>query len=149
MKQVAKYNVSKGVSTTLTVGTPIVTLACCGDLFVHRSDTAISAAGVFALIITMLIFKNKIAEHWKMPSAFVTSTAVLILVMLVENIVLPIKYVCIATMSMTCIDELTFKRFYKHLELTLPKEAENFKHFGFLFTSTNKLNEVSNKGADV
>lgn len=147
MKQVAKYNTFKGVSTALTVGTPIVTLACCGDFFVHRSDTAISAAGVFVLFILLLFFKDKIAENWKMPSTFVLSAVMLILIVMIENIILPIKYVCITTMISSGIDELTFKRFYKQVEALLPEQAKMFKHVGFIFTTTDSL-EGSNETKD-
>ena len=60
MKNVAKYNIFKGVSTLLTFGTPLLTLSCCGDFFVHRSETAISAAGIFAIVICLLLFKDKV-----------------------------------------------------------------------------------------
>ena len=53
MKTVAKYNICKGVSDVLTLGTPITTLLLCSDFFIHRSDTAISAAGIFVIIVTM------------------------------------------------------------------------------------------------
>ena len=139
MKQVAKYNTYKGVSTALTIGTPIVTLACSSDFFVHQPETAISASGIFTIFLLLLLFKDKIAENFKLPSAFVISTAFLILLLLIENIILPIKYVCLATMISTGVDELTFKRMYKNIEYLLPKEAQSFKHFGFLFTSSDKL----------
>lgn len=142
MKTVAKYNTFKGVSTLLTLGTPIVTLSCSSEFFVHRSDTAISAAGIFAILICILLFKDKLMEHWKMPSAFVVSLAMLIFIVLLENIIIPIKYVSIATLISTGVDELTFKRLYKGAELLLPKEAESFKHVGFLFVSTNKLSTL-------
>ena len=145
MKQVAKYNTCKGVSTALTIGTPIVTLACCGDFFVHRSDTAISAAGMFSLFIVLLLFKDKFAEKWKMPSAFILSSVMFILLIMVEKIMLPMKYVCIATMISTAVDELTFKRFYKQIELLLPQQAQAFKHVGFIFTTTKNLEAISNK----
>lgn len=145
MKQVAKYNTCKGVSTALTIGTPIVTLACCGDFFVHRSDTAISAAGMFSLFIVLLLFKDKFAEKWKMPSAFILSLVMFILLIMVEKIMLPMKYVCIATMISTGVDELTFKRFYKQIELFLPQEAQAFKHVGFIFTTTKNLEAINNK----
>ena len=145
MKIVAKYNLFKGVSTGLTMGTPIITLACCGDLFVHRSDTAISAAGIFAILVSILLFKDKILENWKMPSAFITSIVLFIAIIMVERILLPIKCVCIATIAATGIDEFTFKRIYKDTELLLPKEAESYKHVGFLFTSTKKLQSIANK----
>lgn len=145
MKQVAKYNTYKGVSTVLTIGTPMVTLACCGDFFVHRSDTAISAAGMFSLFIVLLLFKDKFAEKWKMPSAFILSLVMFILLIMVEKIMLPMKYVCIATMISTGIDELTFKRFYKQIELLLPEQAQAFKHIGFIFTPTKNLEAMNNK----
>ena len=78
MKTVAKYNTFKGVSTGLTIGTPIVTLICCGEMFVHRSDTAISAAGIFAILFSFLFFKDKIIEKFKSPSALVLSIAILV-----------------------------------------------------------------------
>ena len=145
MKQVAKYNAFKGVSTALTIGTPIVTLACCGDFFVHRSDTAISAAGMFALFIVVLLFRDKFAENFKMPSAFILSLVMFILLLMVEKIMLPMKYVCIATMIATGADELTFKRFYKQIELMLPQQAHAFKHVGFIFTTTKNLEAMNTK----
>ena len=140
-KSVLKYNAFKGVSTLLTVGTPLITLACCGDMFVHRSETAISAAGVFALLIAALFFKDKIADKFKSPSALVISIAVLISCVLIENIVLPIKYVCVATIAASGIDELTFKTWYKKIERSLPACIDDYKHVGFIFTSTKKLIE--------
>ena len=47
------------------MGTPIITLACCGDFFVERPATAISAAGVFAILIALLFAKDKLAEKIK------------------------------------------------------------------------------------
>ena len=143
MRTVLKYNSFKGVSTLLTLGTPIVSLLCCSDFFVHRADTAISAAGIFTILLMLLFFKDKILEHWKMPSAFVVALIMFIVIILLENIIVPIKYVCIATVASTAVDEFTFKRLYKNVELLLPKEAESFKHFGFLFTSTNKLTSIT------
>lgn len=143
-KSVLKYNACKGVSTALTIGTPLITLACCGDMFVHRSETAVSAAGVFAILIAALFFKDKIAEKFKSPSALVISIAVLILCMLIENIVVPIKYVCVATIVATGVDELTFKTWYKKIESSFPSVASNYKHVGFVFTTTQKLIEESN-----
>ena len=139
MRAVAKYNTFKGVSTTLTIGTPLVTMACCGDFFVHRADTAISAAGVFAILIAMLFFKDKIAEKFKSPSALVVAIVVLGLTMLVENLTYPIKCVCVTTIAACGIDELTFKRWYKQLERAFPESASDYNHFGFLFVTSQKL----------
>lgn len=142
MKSVAKYNIYKGVSTALTVGTPIATLCSCSDLFIHKSGTAISAAGIFAILLTLLFAKDKIAENFKVPSTFVISLVTLILLLMVERIIEPVKYVCITTMIASGVDELTFKRFYKCIEFTFPEQSQAFKHFGFMFASTNSLKEM-------
>ena len=139
MKQVAKYNAFKAISTLLTIGTPIMTLCSCSDLIVHRSDTAISAAGMFAILLSLLFAKDKIAEHLKMPSAFVLSAVIFILILVIESIILPMKYVCIATMCTSGIDEITFKRFYKSVEESLPENAKNKKVAGFIFSTSKSL----------
>lgn len=139
MKQVGKYNTFKGISTLLTMGTPIITLACCGDFFVERPATAISAAGVFAILIALLFAKDKLAEKIKTPSAFIISAAVLVIIVVVENILLPMKYVCIATMIASGVDELTFKRMYKALECKMPQCWQAYEHFGFIFAKTQDI----------
>lgn len=139
MKTVAKYNLFKGISTFCTVGTPIITLMSCSNLFIHRSDTAISAAGIFAILVSILLLKDKIAENFKVPSAFVLSTVLFVGILLVEKIMLPMKIVALATMITSGIDEITFKRIYKQIEKTLPEAASAYKYVGFLFTTTNKL----------
>ena len=139
MKKVAKYNLFKGVSTLLTLGTPIATLACCGEFFVHRSDTAMSAAAIFVILIVAIFCKDKILENWKTPPAAVICLIMFILICLVETILYPIKTVCITTMIATGVDEFTFKRMYKETEALLPEKSSIFKHCGFLFTTTKKL----------
>lgn len=139
MKQVGKYNTFKGISTLLTIGTPIITLACCGDFFVERPATAVSAAGVFAILIALLFAKDKLAEKLKSPSAFIVSAAVLVIIVVVENILLPMKYVCIATMIASGVDELTFKRMYKALECKMPQCWQAYEHFGFIFAKTQDI----------
>ncbi len=143
MKPVAKYNTFKGVSTVLTVGTPIATLCFCSDLIVHRSDTAISAAGIFTLLLSLLFFKDKIVENFKMPSAFTVSLCIFISILLVESIIIPLKYVTICTMFTTGIDELTFKRWYKNAERNLPDKTS--KVAGFIFATSDKLLGGSNE----
>ena len=139
MKQVGKYNTFKGISTLLTMGTPIITLACCGDFFTERPATAISAAGVFAILIALLFAKDKLAEKIKTPSAFIISAAVLVIIVVVENIILPMKYVCIATMIASGVDEVTFKRMYKALECKMPQCWQAYEHFGFIFAKTQDI----------
>jgi hypothetical protein len=139
MGKVAKYNLFKGISTLATLGTPIVTLLCTSEMFVHRPETAISATGIFAILITILLLKDKIAENFKMPGAFVLSTVVFVLILLIENIIQPMKAVALATMIASGIDEISFKRLYKSIELQLPENAKAYKHVGFIFTSSKKL----------
>lgn len=147
MKTVAKYNLFKSISTLACVGTPIITLLCSSDMFVHRSETAISATGLFAILLSLLFFKDKIAENFKVPSTFVVSAIAFILILLVENILEPVKLICITTMIASGVDELTFKRFYKAIEASLPENAENYKQFGFIMTTTEKLlGETKNDG---
>lgn len=142
MKAVGKYNICKGISTLLTVGTPIITLASCSDLFVHRSDTAISAAGMFAIFLSLLFFKDKILEQFKAPSAFIISAIALGIVLIIEPLVGVLKYVAFATVCTSGIDELIFKRLYKQAEVAFPKGYENYRFAGFMFTTTKKLMKV-------
>ncbi len=143
MKNVAKYNLFKGLSTVLTVGTPIITLAFCGNFFRERSATAISAAGVFVILIVALFAKDKIAENFKVPGAFAIALTCLIGLYLVENIIVPMKYVCWATTAAAGIDALTFKNAYKQMEMLLPEQQKAYKHFGFIFTTTKNLEKVA------
>lgn len=139
MKVVAKYNTCKAISTVLTVVTPIVTLMSCSDLFVHRSDSSVSAAGMFAIFLSLLFFKDKIAENFKVPSAFVVSVVSLIGLLLIESLIIPLKYVCIATICTTGVDELTFKRIYKSIEHKYKDEFEVKKLFGFVIGTSKGL----------
>lgn len=133
MSDIVKYNIFKAISTVCTIGSPIITLACCSEFFVHKSGTSLSAAGIFAILIALLFAKDKIAENFKMPSAFVLSLICFILIVLIEKIISPIKVVCIVTMITSGIDELSFKKFYKQIESTLPSTTLSRKHFGFIF----------------
>lgn len=133
MSSVAKYNIFKAVSTLCTIGSPIITLASCSDFFVHKTGTSLSAAAMFAILISLLFAKDKIAENFKMPSAFVLSLVFFIIIVIVEKIIAPIKLVCIVTMITSGVDELTFKKFYKQIEATLTPTALSRKHFGFIF----------------
>lgn len=138
MKPVAKYNTCKGISTFLTLGTPITTLAICGAEIVTPAGK-ISFAGAMVILITLLFAKDKLAENFKVPSAFVVSIVGFMLILLIENILVPIKAVFIATMITSGIDELTFKSFYKQIETLLPKQTKAFKKVGFIFASSEKI----------
>lgn len=137
MKPVAKYNLFKGISTFLTIGSPIITLCSCSSLFIHRSETAISAAGIFTILISMLFLKDKIVENFKLPSPFIISLIVFVLIKLLESILLPMKYVCIVTMITSGIDEISFKRLYKKIEMYLSNEIKSKKFMGFIFARSD------------
>ena len=139
MGKVAKYNLFKAISLVLTAGSPIIALACCSDLFVHRSDTAVSAAGMFAIFIAAFIFKDKLAENFKVPPTFVIAGVGLVLVVMIERLLLPIKLVCIITIVTSLIDEVSFKQICKHMDMTLPEETKLYKKAGFIFTTSKRL----------
>lgn len=139
MKLVAKYNVFKALSSLLTISTPILTLLSCSELFVHRSDTAISTAGIVTIVISVLIFKDKILENFKMPSPFLFSAIALVLIVCIESIIYPIKCVLVSTCVVTGVDTLTFRRIYKNAEKFLPDKAEKFKNFGFIIAKTDTI----------
>lgn len=141
MSKVTKYNVNKGISTTLTFGTPIITLLSCGEFFVHRSETAISASGIFVILLVLLFAKDKLFNYFKTPPAALVSFVVLILITMIENILIPMKTVCITTMIATGIDECTFKSWYKQAENCLPELSNNYKHIGFIFAKQQTLLE--------
>lgn len=139
MKTVMKYNVYKSISTVLTVGSPIITLSLCSDFFIHRSSTAISAAGIFTILISLLFLKDKIAENFKMPSALILSIITFISTCLIENLIFPVKMVSLVTMITSGIDEFTFKRLYKNMDILLPDDVKVQKKFGFIFGTSDKL----------
>lgn len=139
MGNVAKYNLFKGISTIATVGTPMITLLCCSNVFVERPETTVSATGIFAILLFILLFKDKIAENFKLPSAFILSTVIFVLILLIENIIEPLKIVAMMTMISSGVDEITFKQVYKRIELRLPEAAKSYKYVGFLFVTSKKL----------
>lgn len=139
MGTIAQYNLYKGISTALTIGSPLVVLACCSEFFVHQSETAISAAAAFAILISLLFTKDKIMENIKFTPAFVVSLVIFIFVLIVENLILTLKIVSLTSVITCLIDELTFKQWYKTIEITLPDEAATRKHFGFYFTTSKNI----------
>lgn len=140
MKSVAKYNIFKGISTLLTVGTPVVTLACCGDFVVHRTDTALSAAGVIAIIFSAYLLKDKIAENFK-PPLWAICLIGIVLIEIVKSIVMPVEIVLIATAAATGLDTVTFNKFCKQMYKCFPESVETKTYFGFVFTNTKSLLE--------
>lgn len=138
MGKVAKYNINKGVSTLLTIGTPLVSLAC-SSVEVITPAGKMSITACIVLLVTLLFLKDKLAENLKMPSAFIVSTVLFGLILVIEHILVPLKSILLACMIASGIDEITFKRFYKNLEITMPANVTNYKYVGFIFTSSKKL----------
>lgn len=139
MKEVCKYNIFKALSIVMTVGTPLIVVGQCSDLIVSNPAASISMTGVIAILFSVLFLKDKIAENFKLPSPFIIATVLFITILFLESILLPMKYACIGTMITTGIDELTFKRIYKRIELLLPEKANAYKHFGFICCKTDTL----------
>lgn len=148
MKSVAKYNIFKGISTLLTVGTPVVTLACCGDFIVHRTDTAFSTAGVIAIIFSAYMLKDKIAENFK-PPLWAACLIGIVIIEIIKSIIMPVEIVLITTAAATGLDTVTFDKFCKQMYKHFPESTEEKTHFGFIFTHTKTLleqNEVELNG---
>lgn len=145
MKLVAKYNVFKAISLLLTVSTPIITLFSCSELIVHRSDTAISTAGLITIVITVLLLKDKILENFKIPSPFVFSLAALVVIVCLESIIYPIKCVLTTTAIVTGIDTFTFRRIYKDAERFLPDNVGKYMKFGFIPYKTEMITGDKNE----
>ena len=116
-----------------------------GDFFTKRPATAISGAAVFALLLVALFAKDKLAEKFKAPSALVVAIIVFLFCVIVESILLPLKVISLATIVACGVDELTFKNFYKRIELSFPEKAAALKRFGFYphaQATIDKLTEV-------
>ena len=139
MKQVGKYNVFKALSIFVTcVPTTITSFYFSKDM-IKNSGQSISLVGVIGILIAILFLKNKIAENIKFPSPFVFATILFVIIVMIEQILYPVKCVCLVTMVVTGIDELSFKRIYKRLELFFSNTAPAYKHFGFYCCKTEKI----------
>lgn len=139
MKLVGKYNTFKGLSLAISAGVPLTTAALVSDFFVETTTTSISTAGVIALLICGLILKDKLLEQFKSPTAFKISVALLMIVLLIESIIMPMKYVLIAAVVALGVDTIFFKRMYTITESQLPEKREMYKHLGFIFCKTETL----------
>lgn len=139
MKEVGKYNLFKALSIILTVVPPILVAYCFGDMIVYDASASISLAAIIAILVALFFLKNKILENFKVPSVFVISLVLFIILMAVEQIIVPAKWVCGTTVVCCGLDELIFKRIYKRVEALLPEKREAYKHFGFYFCKTSKI----------
>lgn len=139
MKTVAKYNTCKAISTVLTVGTPIATLACSGDIIVETSGKSVSAAAVFAFLLSLLFVKDKLLEFVKSPTALKVAIIGFVFCVVVGDLIETLKIVFGLTIAASALDELTFKKIYTSLMYQLPENYKQYEKFGFLFTTSSKL----------
>lgn len=146
MKQVAKYNIFKGLSTLITAACPIIAAISCSDFIVTNTGASISVCGIIGILIAVLCMKDKFMEQVKTPTGFKVCLALLVIVLVVEAVLIPVKTVLIVSIIAFGVDELSFKRIYKNLELRLPEIAKTYKHLGFYFCKSEALVEEKNNG---
>ena len=139
MKQVAKYNLFKTFSMLITcVPTLYVSYYFTRDV-VKYPGQSVSLAGVIGILIAVAFMKDKLAENFKIPSPFVASTVIFICIVAIEKILIAVKFTCLTTMIVCAIDELTFKRIYKRIEILMPEDKQAYKHLGFYFCKSETL----------
>ena len=139
MKEVGKYNLFKTLSIILTTVPPLLVAYCFGDMIVYDTGASISLATILAILVALFFLKKKILENFKVPSAFVIALVLFIILVAVEQIIVPAKWVCGTTMVCCGLDELIFKRIYQRVEKLLPEKREAYKHFGFYFCKTSTI----------
>ena len=139
MKSVCKYNIFKIVSLILSIGTPLFTSILFSDFLVTTTNTSISTAGVIILLICVLIFKDKMLEELKTPTALKVCAVTLVFIFVIESIIIPLKWILIVTTIALTLDTLFIKRIYTNLEVDLPKNYIKYKYFGIIFCRTDKL----------
>ena len=145
MREVGKYNLFKGLSIGFTCMPTLISATSYSDIIAHDSKASISLVGIIGILLAVLFLKNKIAENLKVPSPFIIATILFVIIILIENLLLPVKTTCLVVMIVCGIDEISFKHIYKKIELKLPN-GEFYKHFGFYICKTEKiLGENSNE----
>ena len=145
MGEVGKYNLFKSLSILITCVPTLLVSFSYGDLFVKSTGASMSLAAIIGILIAVLFLKNKIAENFKLPSPFIVATILFVIILLVEQIILPVKFTCLTVMIVCAIDELSFKRIYKRIELLLPEKREAYKHLGFYMCKSKTLLGVNNE----
>ena len=81
MREVGKYNLFKGISTVVTTAPIAITAFLQKDAFIKNSGTSISFAAIVGILLAVLFLKNKIAENFKLPSAFVIATVLFVTIL--------------------------------------------------------------------
>lgn len=145
MKKVFKYNLFKSLSLLVTCVPSFLVTAYYGDFIIRDSKATISFAGVMSILVAVLFLKNKIAENFKVPSPFIVACVLFFLTILIEHILLQVKMTCLVIMISTGIDELSFKRIYKSIEVLMPEKIKAYKHLGFYICKSDKLKEFADE----
>lgn len=148
MKFVLKYNVLKSISLLLTIGTPSITMLVLNTALADSPSGAISIVGIIAIFMGLFFAKDKLAENIKVPSPLLAAIIMFVLIILLESIIVLAKYTSLITIAICGIDELTFKNWYKRLELTFSKthkiDVQDYKKLGFIISTTKELLGVAN-----
>lgn len=143
MKPVLKYNMLKGISIFLTLGTPSITMILLNSVLADTPLGGISIIGVLGVLFGVFFAKDKIAENMKMPSPLVAAVILLAILLLLEGILVLAKYTCAITAVICGIDELTFKSWYKRLEkdtsATYNVNLADYKKLGFIIGTSKKI----------
>lgn len=139
MKEIGKYNLFKSLSLLFTLGPTSFMIYLFKDVIVKDSNASISVAGMIGILFAVLFLKNKIAENFKLPSPFIVATALFVIIVLIESVLIPAKYTCLVVMISCGIDEISFKRIYQRIEMLLPEKRNAYKHLGFYFCKTETI----------
>lgn len=139
MSTLKKYNICRGVSTLLCVGTPITVAAINGQLLVDRPSKAISLTGIIAILLVGLFCKDKLLEQLKTPTVAKVCLAIWLCIQLFRNIIEPIEQIVFYTFIVAFVDELTLKRMYNNYKtLLLANNIIKTEYFGFIFSLLSK-----------
>lgn len=139
MKIVSKYNLFKALSILETCVPSLLVALSYKDSVVSSSGASISFVGIIGVLMALLFFKDKIAENFKMPSPFIVASILFLIIILIENLLIPVKFTCLVVMISCGIDELTFKRIYKKIEYQMPDKSEAHKFMGFYTCKSDTL----------
>lgn len=145
MKKVFKYNLFKSLSLLITCVPSFVITSYYGDFIIRDSKATISFAGVISILVAVLFLKNKIAENFKVPSPFIIACVLFFLTILIEHILIQVRMTCLVIMISCGVDEFTFKRIYKNIEVLMPEKMKAYKHLGFYVCKSDKLKEFTNE----
>lgn len=145
MNKIAKYNVFKLLSILITCVPVLIVTSRYTDFIVYSSGATMSFTAIIGVFIAGLFLKNKIIENFKVPSPFMVSAILFVIILLIEEILIPAKAICLTSMIACGIDEISFKRIYKRIELLLPDNAKAHRFLGFYTCRLSTLRKEQEK----